>query len=249
MPVTFTALLEGKSGAPQGNSSFTTGSFTPTAGRRLVAFVAGHDVDGFGIDIAAEFTITDSQGRTWTKRAEVGETSGFWRNGIAAWISDEAAGTSMTVTFDCGIIGIGQYFFSIFEITDSDGTIAGYVEAATSVPDDGLHSVVLGATPTSDDLVVYARYMEGRDITGPTMPAGWTSVCDQTNTSGAQDYGSLGVVVNDGFTSDTIAITDMRAAGIGSDAMNCAFIIPAASEPEPPTVPMPRGNMAAAMLI
>lgn len=245
MPVTFAALLEGKSGAPQGNSSFTTGSFTPTAGRRLVALVAGHDVDGFGVDIAAEFTITDSQGRTWAKRAEVGQASGFWRNGIAAWISDEAAATSMTVSFDCGIIGIGQYFFSIFEITDSDGTIAGYVEA-DGVPDDGAHSVVLGATPDADDLVVYARYMEGRDITGPTMPAGWTSVCDQTNTSGAQDYGSLGVVVNDNFTSGTISITDMRAAGLGSDAMECAFIIPAASAP---AVPMKRGNMAAAMLI
>lgn len=245
MPVTFSALLEGKSGDGHGTGSFETGSFTPTAGRRLVAFVAAHDRSGSSQDVAAEFTITDSQGRTWTKRAEVGETSGFWRNGIAAWISDEASASSMTVTFDCGSVDLGQYYFGIFEITDSDGSIAGYVEAATSVPDDGAHSIVLGATPTADDLVVYARYMEGRDITGPTMPAGWTSVCDETCVSG-NEFGSLGVVVNDGFTSDTISITDMRAAGTGYDAMNCAFIIPASSGP---IVPMQRGSMAAAMLI
>jgi len=247
MPVTFSALLEGKSGDGHGTGSFTTGSFTPTAGRRIVALVAAHDRSGSSQDVGAEFTITDSQGRTWAKRAEVGQTSGFWRNGIAAWISDEAAATSMTVTFDCGGVDLGQYYFGIFEITDSDGTVAGYVEA-DGVPDDGAHSVVLGATPDADDLVVYARYMEGRDITGPTMPAGWTSVCDQTCVSG-NEFGAFGVVVNDDFTSDTISITDMRPAGNGYDAMNCAFIIPAASEPEPPTVPMPRGNMAAAMLI
>lgn len=223
MAVTYAVLLDSLSTANFGTGAHTTASFTPTAGRRLVAVTGGQENNGT-TDPAPSFTIADSQGLTWTKVGDVGNPAS-WSHGMAVWVSTPVAASATTVTFDCGTRSIWRYFYSVFEVAGSAGVTAGYVEA-TAAATDGAYSKTLSAAPTTNDLSVFARILDTA-TTGLSMGAGWTVIGNQSDASSG---GSMAVAVRTVSSSATVSISDTNTAGTTTaKASDFAFTITASS--------------------
>lgn len=201
MAITYASLIDSLSTSNFGTGAAATAAFTPTAGRRLVAVVGGQENNGT-TDPSADFTISDSQNLTWTKIGDVGNP-GNWSHGMVGWISTGAAAASTTVTFDCAARNVWRYFYAIIEVSGASGFINGYIEnsAATS---DGAYTVTLPATPSPDDLTVFARLLDSA-TSGLTMGAGWTIVGNQGDSSGG---GAMAVAVRPSSTSTSVSIVD-----------------------------------------
>lgn len=214
----FAAVLQEGGAINPGDSPWESGSFSPTAGRRLVALMTGTD-NGPAIDVAANGSISDSQSMTWTPIAGLNHATAAY--GMRVFISSVVpASTSTTVTLDCGADSIGRYRIAIFEVTGTDGTVQGLI-TNNAAATDGADSLTLTATPTVDDLVVYMRV---RNATGGyVIGSGFVEVVDADLTNQG-----VGIAVNDNTTSTSISITDARDGGSSSsENIHMAFIIKA----------------------
>lgn len=223
MAVTYTTYGSWQFGPPAGTGSWTTGSFTPTAGTRLIAIVGVVAVDN--ADISGDVTIIDSQGLTWTEIGDVGTTDGV-DTALVAWISGPVAATSTTLTFDTGARDVFQYCAAVVEVDGADGTIAGYVEDTTP-PLNGAGTITLGATPTTDDVVIYARCL------GYATDNGWGGIdVASPYVQALVSPGSLigiTIVASDNASSTTITINDASPGYDPSTRMvDHAFIVRAA---------------------
>lgn len=235
MGMPYAVLIDSLSTANFGTGAATTGSFTPTAGRRLVAVVGGQENNGV-TDPSADFTIADSQTLTWTKVGDVGN-AGNWSHGMVAWTSTAAAATSTTVTFDCAARNVFRYFYSVFEVEGATGT-TGYVENAAAAT-DGAYGVTLATPPRVTDLAVFARILDS-STSSLAMAGGWVAVGNQSDSSGG---GSVAVAVRPNSTVPTVAVADTNVTGTSAaKASDMAFVVTAASYSVLPPQPHRRRN-------
>jgi hypothetical protein len=220
MAVTYATYGSWQFGPPAGTGSWTTDAFTPTAGTRLIAIVGFCTVDG--VDTSGDITITDSQGLTWTKIGDCGATDGV-DTAVVAWISGPVAATSTTLTFDVGARDVFQYCAAVVEVAGASGTIAGYVENPAA-PQNGGATVTLGATPSTDDVVIYARCL------GYATDNGWGAIdVASPYTQALVSPGSLiGITIaaSDAATTTTITINDASPGYTPSERLvDMAFIV------------------------
>lgn len=226
MAVTFADLYDGQSGTSHGTGTWTSGSFTPTSGRRLVAIAAMMEQDG-NSDPTGDMTIADSQGLTWTAIGSVAGTDS-WAIGMKAWISTAAAASSTTIDLDAGTRNSYNYFLAVFEVAGSGGTTDGFVSDTTAGNDS--YTVTLAATPTADDLCVFANFLDASvSGAGLDMGTGWTVIAERYDASGG---GVLGVAVDDALASTTVTVDDAHIATGGEayfKAVDFAFIVKASA--------------------
>ena len=220
MAVTYTTHGTWQSGVPD-DGTWDTDSFTPAAGTRLIAVVGLVTVDG--VDRSGTISISDSQGLTWTPIGAVGDSDGV-DTALAAWISDDAtAAVSTTITFTTTASDVFQYVAGVVEVDGSDGTIAGYVEDITP-PLNGSGTITLGATPTTDDVVLYLRAL------GYATDNGWGAIdVASPYTQALVSPGNLSgltFVASDAATTTTITINDASPGYDPSTRMvDMAFIV------------------------
>lgn len=224
MAVTFSHLADAQRAATGLSSSadWSPAAFTPTAGTRL-AVTFGTMTFGGSVDPSGSLGISDSQGMTWTPKIGAVGNASSWAIGQVGWISSAVpASTSTTITFTKGGVTTYNDFYSVETITGSDGTILGY-SANGSAPTDGGYTATLGATPTTDDVVVFARFIDW-DTGTLAMGVGWNVVTNRNDPSGG---GIFGVGLNDALASSSISITDTAsgAAPSGTKGIDFAYII------------------------
>jgi hypothetical protein len=217
--VTYTTLINSLSTATFGTGTAATAAFTPPAGTQLLAITGGQEDNGVS-DPSGDFTVSDSQGLTWTRVGAVGNASN-WSHGLVAWISTPAAATSMTVSFDCGTRNIYRYFYGVIALGGASGTAAGTVTNATSTT-NGAYTVTLTATPDVAGLTVFARLLDTA-VTTLSMGSGWSVVVDQGDSSAR---GALAIAVRPSSNSTTVSIADTNVADTTTaKASDLAFIL------------------------
>lgn len=234
MAISYTTLINSKSAAGFGGGTFTTASFTPTANRQLLVVMSAEEDSGT-TDPAAFFTISDSQGLTWTRVGYIGNAV-TWSQGIVAWVSGPAAATSSTVSFNCGagrLIDI--YFHGVLEFDGGTGATAGLVVTSATTT-DGAYTKTLGVAPTDADLSVFVRMLDSSTTT-LSMGVGWTVVIDQSDPAG---NGALAVAVRPTSTSTTVSVADTNVTGVPvGKASDMAFIVTAATARTTPVTRAP----------
>lgn len=152
-------------------SPYTTASFTPVAGTRLIVHVYAFKATA-GI---VKPIITDSASLTWTELGNV-KTSTFSNPDIwlVGWVSSviPSSPAAMTVTVtDTAATGLTSSILSVLA-ADTDGTViqTAYGEDLTA----GKPSFTFAATPGASNIVIGATGMSGANsITGL---AGYTSL-------------------------------------------------------------------------
>lgn len=218
-------LSESKTiGFPSGDPAITS-SFTPAAGEQLLLIVAGEEKLAHNQDFTGSWTISDTQGLTWTPIDSVANTTSD-AIGMRAWLSSPAAASSVTVTIDCSF----YFFFSneikVLGLTGLSGTIAGYVEDAAAATDGG-YTRTLTTAPTVDDLTIFARYLKADQDTALDMETGWTELASVPSLLGAP----LGVATRTGSTSTSVVVDDTQVTSVpnAARAIDFAFIVRAST--------------------
>ena len=208
MAFTVTSRLAVTNSANQGNSPWTTGSFTPAADSLLVAaFVYEHQSA-----VGGALTISDSEGLTWTKRTEDLGSGDAWSGKHAVWTAPIGSSpVSMTIDFELSATsGAGQYTgWQVFDITGHDvatpmaqAGVADYV--AKSGGDSESHTISLGGAPDSGELVLGIFMAQNDGSATFAEPSGFTVL---SNLSGTAVHSM--VVYRDDTTSTDIACTDL----------------------------------------
>jgi len=209
-------------------ATFTTTGVTPAGGRRLLVIAIASDSGDSNDEMDAEMTISDSQALTWNVASTVSVSTPFNRVGLKAWLTTtDAAASSTTISVDAGTYDV-YWRVAIIEVAGTDGTIAGNAVNATAALDGG-YTVTLGATPTADDAVIFARVLRSDHNSGAgalDMAAGWTEL--RNDPGDGLFNGKLGVFYNDNTTSTSVVVDDTAVndayAGAAADM---AFIIKA----------------------
>lgn len=197
-------------------------AFTPAAGERLLAIVGAQEVLAHTQDFTGSLTISDTQGLTWTPIDAVANIAAD-AIGMRAWISSPATATSTTVTID----GSFYFFFSnelkVLGLSGASGAIVGYVENAAAAT-NGADALTLAAAPTTDDLTVFARYLDSDVGSGLDMGTGWTELAAVTGLLGE----SFGVAIRTSSVSTTVTVTDTAVDAATVDkAISFAFTVQA----------------------
>lgn len=184
------------------------GTFTPTAGALLVAFVYASGTVAPG----ATFTMTDSQSLGWTLiTSALGNTS--VSTAICFVANNLAAATAMSVTFDCtGDAATGANVI-VAQVTGMTRTGASAVrQSATTAnratggtPADTFPAAALTGNPT------LGAVANSTSPAGLTPPTNWTELADIGYSTPAT---GLEVVSRDsGFTGTTITWGSTTSAG------------------------------------
>lgn len=242
MAVTPAHILDQQPTAQHGNGPYTSASFTPTAGRRLLVFVNSHDDTGISTSIHDKFTISDSQGLTWTRIGSVGGTAGTNWPGLAVWFSSPVAATAMTVTIDCDSIFLGRPILSVSELDGFLGLVRGLVTNG-SRPADGGYSFDMEASHASGELAVFGRGVDDGSRSGNggaslDMPSGWTVHADRYDEN-ALNQGAFAFATNSTLLDNTVTVDDTNLVLTASTATyDIAFIL----SDQPPPVEMRRGG-------
>ena len=177
------------SASGHGTGSFTTGAFTPTANSLLVC-IAEASEDSGTTNPAADITISDSEGLTWTPQVLAGSAVS-WSLGHRVFTAPVGASpASMTITVDCGARNISRWHVRTFDITGHNvASPVVQVQSDNSIATNGADSMaVFGSSVTSGNLVISIL---GRDIAPGatsvvTHGTGWTELFDGQHTSLAQ---------------------------------------------------------------
>jgi hypothetical protein len=122
--VTYAQLVSAQSGTNHGTGNYTSSSFTPTAGRRLIVVAANMIISGSS-DPSGSMTVSSPE-LTWTKIAGVGSAVS-WAQGMCCWISSPVPAGSRTVAVGNGGLNVYVWFLSVIEVAGADGTFAGVV--------------------------------------------------------------------------------------------------------------------------
>lgn len=206
--VTWQEIYEGDSGVPSyGTGSWMSGSFTPTAGRRLLA-IASAMRDGGTASIATAMTISSNQLITWTPVATINQPSA-WAIGSKVWVSSVVEANPTTITLDCGTNPIGIYFLDVIEFTGGALPITNVVSSATA-PTDGAYTVTLAQSAVAGDLTVFHRFIDEGPGGLAMSGGGFSVIADSTDTNG---YGGFGVAASGSFSGTSISIADTNTAG------------------------------------
>lgn len=222
--VTYSVLLSAASAASFGTGAYTTAAFTPAVDTRLA--VIEHAQHNLGnTDPTPDFTLTDSQGLTWTRLAAVGNASS-WSMGLAAWISSPVtSAVPTTLTFDAGTRNIYAYDFVVLGVRGASGTAAGVVTNGATAT-DGAYNVTLGATPSPNDLVIFARGLDTSGSSTLSMASDWSVLANVAES--ASDL-LLAVAARRDSTSTTVSVSDTNTSGVSAfKGIDLAFILPAA---------------------
>ena len=153
-------------------ASVTSASFTVTSGDNIFAFVSQHPNSASATPTAP--TISDSQGRTWTKVDERltggGGTGATTGHGMTVWRTT-SNGAAMTVTATRGS--------NVTHIRLSLVTFSGAASSFLSAQDgndSGTPSVVLGSAPAASSINL--AFFQDSSTTTTTPPTGYTELVD-----------------------------------------------------------------------
>lgn len=198
-------------------------AFTPADGERLLVIVAGQErLAQTDPNFANSWDISDSQGLTWTSIDWVGNGTSA-AIGMRAWISSPAAATPTTITLDCSFYMFISNELKVLGLQGATDVVIGYVEDNDAATDGG-YDVTLTASPTTDDLTIYARYIDADGDCTLDMASGWTELSSVVSLTGSP----LGVAVRDSSTSTTVAVVDTRTnSETVRKAIDFAFVITA----------------------
>lgn len=206
-------------GFPSSNPAVTN-AFTPAAGEQLLCLVAGTEQLQQNADFTGSWTITDSQGLTWTQIDRVANAT-VKAGGMTAWVSSPAAATSMTITIDCSFYMFISNEIVVYGLTGTAGAIAGYVENGNAAT-DGAYTATLTTAPTANDLSVYARYIDSDAACTLSMDTGWTVDASLTGLA----TGAFAVATRPSATSTTVSVLDTDTGSTTKrKAVDFAFIV------------------------
>ncbi len=163
-----------------GTGSYATSSFTPENDSLLLVFVMAQDVNNNLRD--SNFTISDSEGLTWTGHVgayDDGVTSSYTAAAIKAFTAQVSTAASMTVTVDAGSRDVAQYSVFVLNISaiNSSDPIGGVDGVGDEVISASPISLTLDATPSDSSLLVGAAFGIHAS-TAITKGANWVSLYD-----------------------------------------------------------------------
>ena len=212
MTLTATPINRYTSGANHGTGAYTTPSFTPTAGRKImvIAFAQSASDDTFE---GTSLTIADSDsGITSWASAAASTASPGWGYGTRAWLSEQAAsGSAMTVTVDAGSFSAYRYRVDVYECQDAAGI--GATMVATDPDGNSAETFNLSASPSASSIVFAAANVAlGTGTSTVNEGAGWTEESGADTTEDA--WFTFQVMRRTGSTSQAIDWADL-ATGAG----------------------------------
>jgi hypothetical protein len=159
-------------------ATYTTASFTPVAGTKLVVFGVAYRATAMTV----KPTITDSAGLTWTEmgnvKASVFVNPDLWTVG---WISSTigASPPAMTVTVaQTGAAGVTACVLSVLA-ADTDGTVVQVAYGEDLAAGDP--SYTFAATPGASNLVIGCNWHGGGNSIA--KPAAYTDLFNLTPTN------------------------------------------------------------------
>ena len=178
MAFTITNRLNSSSGGAV--SSFTTPSFTPSADSWVVMFAQSEE-DG-GTSNAPTWSITDSVGLTWSKRAEATWPSTSYSGKGVCWTAPVGSSpAAMTVTVDDARPGGNSFYQTRLVDVTASGTISFVQGKAASIGNSGSPSntasitLVLDATPDTAGLVI-GCILTNDNSGSATLPTGYSAI-------------------------------------------------------------------------
>lgn len=209
-PLTIASAYSAASHTASGNS-YTTGSFTPTEGGLMVLWF--YSIGDGGVT-SGNWTVTDSQSRTWTRRTTqaLGPSSGYHAS-LECWTAPtgSSAATTITAANSNSVGGDDYWMASVVEVGNFDtGSPITQTDTETQTG-TGAESLTLGAAPASTGLVIAARGASpaSADVMSATPGTGWTEVHDLNETA----YAGLQVEYRTGSTSTDVAWNPIMDAG------------------------------------
>lgn len=185
-----------------GTGSYTTGSFTPPANSLLLVIIErlGNNTTG---DLGQASCSGGSLSWTFLGSAR-GEAN--WSSRTDAHYAEVGGSpSSMTLTVD-DAYNIYQWNVVCVAYTgyDTATPIAGYVTSGSTDIGDGSETQTLAATPTANDVSLYALFIDCGSIANPTMASGWTELYE----SGEADSGEVVLAERTGSTSTSVTCDD-----------------------------------------
>lgn len=218
---TLTVVHQSTSGNAFGTGAYTTASFTPGSGRRLlVVCQAQSQADDAFEGTALTISDSDSSITSWTSITATA-SSPAWGYGSRAWVSDQgASGSSMTVSLDAGSTAIENYRVTVWDIQDYGGT--GAIIQTTSSNFLTPVSITLSGAPASSSVVVACANVGLGGGTSTVTPAsGWTEVEDTTRDS----WYNFQIQTRTGSTSTSVDWDDLATGASPIGAALMAFEI------------------------
>jgi len=204
-----TYLTQFNSASTVNATSYTTSSISTTSGN-LIVVIAAVMTNGGTSDPSPNITCSDSLTSTYTSVANIGNASS-WSMGFQVFTL-VSNGTARTITIADSIDAEYQWELIVLELSGATGTVNGLI--TNSNAGDNVISLTLTATPTSNDLTLFARYIDGGVNGSPptfTMDAGWDATIE-ANSDNTNQGGVLGLSARTGSTSTTVSCTDATSA-------------------------------------
>lgn len=215
-----TRILAGYS---PGSGPATTASFTPASSSLLCVIAAADEQTGVGMT-AADLTISDSTGATWTSRALTGAAPS-WYYGLRAWTTPITTGASMTVSIDCGAVDLHDVAIWAFDVTGYDtGSPIGGTAVGSDADGNGAASLTLSAAPASGDIVAAAVMVQTAGTGAVTHGTGWTEAGEVSS----PEWTHTQFQHITGVTSTSVDWVDLSTSGTPLDALMLALVIKAA---------------------
>ena len=202
-------------------STLTSAAFTPANNSLVVVFFTMGD----GPNNTNTFTMTDSVGLTWTKRADSGATSDNYHRS-AMWTAPVATGASMTVTAGTAGDAGGEAVMHIAYYTGYDvgspvGATVGNIQDASA----STFTVTLSGAPSASSEIFAGTGVDtGGGAQSLQATSGWTSVFRQDDTA---NIDSVTQAIT-GVTSTSVVFTRF-ASQTPNDWCACAIEIKAAA--------------------
>jgi hypothetical protein len=204
---------------PASGGNFGTGSYSPPAitppDSSLVVAAVALIENGGGTNPAADITISDTGGHTWTSRFAL-NTSGGFATALALYTAPVSTGSATTVTLTCNGRNIGIWASSIVAYTGYDtatpigATVSLISNGAGGGPPNPVSMTLSGAPATTSE--VFAAVAADRSTAGVTPGSTWTEIDDVSNPT-ASTGGGLETEVRTGSTSTTVDWVDIRPGG------------------------------------
>lgn len=189
--------------------SYTTGSFSPSAGDLLVVLVTTTDsVEPVGL--------TDTQTLGWTLVATA--TKSLTADSLYLYVADAtASASSMTVTFDCTGDEATGCVIQVMRVSGMSRTGSDAIRqfGVSSGNSAGTPSVTLGAAAlTTNPTVGAVMHGDGTGSSDPTPPTGFTDLDLSGYTS--PTLGTLYTKDESGFTGTSVAWTSATSTNYGA---------------------------------
>lgn len=204
-----------------GAGAFTTSSFTPGSGRRVIVIAMAQSQANDALN-GSDLTISDNDSgiTSWTAIANTTAHSG-WGYGSRAWVSDQgASGSAMTVSIDAGAFAMENYRVEVFDVVSFSSIGATAVGGSTTFT--SAQSITLSGAPASASVCIAAANVALGGGTSTIDPGtGWTELAgsDVTRT----DWWNFQVQTRTGSTSTTVEWADLATGSAPIGAALLAF--------------------------